>query len=498
MRDHVVVYFNGQRCVVRGVEAFLTLSELLRERRRLVGTKVVCAEGDCGACSVLVGEPRKNGAGAALDYRPIDACITFPYQVDGYHVVTVEGLRGVAAGDLHPVQRALVDAYGSQCGFCTPGFVIALAGLFEDCAGDPPSGHQVRRALAGNLCRCTGYWQIFEAAQRVDAAGAPRLDALYHDEAMLAELQERGHEAVLVEHGERRVFVPDGLECALQWRAEHPAATVVAGATDLAVARNKGKRRLDTVLALSQRLPGFGDVGLDAGGLRAGAGATLNRLLRLLDGGGPAGALGDLARVLETFGAVQIRHHATLGGNVINASPIADTLPFLYVTEAILVVQSRRGTRRIPIGEFYTGYKRFDLRDDELLVAIEVPPLPAGATLHLFKMSRRRDLDIASFTAGALREWRHDAVASARLAMGGVGETVRRLPHTEALLAGRRFDLEAARAAGRRARAEIAPISDVRGSAEYRLQLAENTLVRIHHQRAAERAETPLPSTAVA
>ena len=491
-RDHLLFYLNGERRRVAGPAVFGTLTEYLRDDLRLVGTKVVCAEGDCGACSVLVGRPR----GDRLEYRPIDACIAFLHQLDASHVVTVEGLaRG---GRLHPVQQAMIDGYGSQCGFCTPGIVMALAGLFEERSASGADGSlsdaQVRQALTGNLCRCTGYWQILESVAAVDAAAVPRVADLYEEPAMLAELRAAAREPVhiatpavatpafaaaavatpAVAAAPRELFLADTLDAACRFKAEHPDCLVVAGATDVAVRRNKGALEPDRVLALGPRLPGFADAAIEGGVLRAGAGATWARLLELA-----AGAVPELARILERFGAPQIRNAATVGGNLANASPIADSLPFLYVAGAVLELHGRTGARRVPIESFYRGYKTIDLAPDELIASVEVPLPSPEEELRLFKLSRRRALDISTFTAAILLRREGGAVASARLAYGGVGPTVARLHRTEAFLAGRRFDLDTLRRAGAIAASEVTPWTDVRGSEAYRRKLAENVLLKL-------------------
>ncbi len=464
MRDHLVFYLNGQRRRVGGAAAFSTLTEYLRDELRLVGTKVVCAEGDCGACSVLVGRP----AGDRLEYAPMDACIAFLHQLDASHVVTVEGLA--RDGALHPVQRAMIDGYGSQCGFCTPGIVVALAGHFE--AG----GASARRALTGNLCRCTGYWQILESAATVDPATVPRLAELYPEAAMLDELRAAASDEVRIGASPRDLYLPVDLDAACRFKAEHPDCLVVAGATDVAVRRNKGAPEPSAVLALGCRIPKFVEARIEGDSLHAGAGATWSRLLELTSARVP-----ELATILERFGAPQIRNAATIGGNVANASPIADSLPFLYVMGAVLELAGPEGRRRVPIESFHRGYKKLDLAPGELIASLEIPLPERGEDLRLYKMSRRRALDIATFTAAVLMRRSGDAIASVRLAYGGVGPTVVRLPRAEAFLAGRPFTADTMRRAGAIAAGETTPWTDVRGSETYRRRLAENVLVRFFH-----------------
>ncbi len=475
MRDHLVLWVNGVRREVRGGDAFLTLSDWLRDRLGLVGTKIMCAEGDCGACTVLVAEPTATGRPR---YLPIDSCIRFLFQVDGCHVVTVDGLA--RDGDLAPVQQAMIDCHGSQCGFCTPGFVMALAGACHARA----AGEQLdwRKELAGNLCRCTGYVSIFEAA---DGAGreADWLATRFADEAWMQEGVRRRRESLAV-HGHldgvaMRATCPASLDEALAARME-PEARVVAGATDLGVLWNKRKLRPRHWLDLSRvsELCGIA-VEESTGGstLLAGPLATWTDMLRVC-----SERCGEAVAVLESFGGPQIRHVGTLGGNIVNGSPIADSLPLLFVLEATLDLASAAGTRSVPIHSFYKGYKHLDLGGDELLVRVRMPLPGPDSLLRLVKVSRRRDLDISTFTSAILVRRSGDRIERARIAYGGVGPTVVRMHDTEATLAGQPFTEATFRRAGDVAAGEIRPLTDVRGSADYRLELARSVLLKFFHE----------------
>jgi xanthine dehydrogenase small subunit len=480
MRDHLSFWVNGVRREVRGGDAFLTLSDYLRGRLGLVGTKIVCSEGDCGACTVLVANPADAGGPRFL---PIDSCIRFVFQVDGCHVVTVEGMA--RDGELSPAQQAMVDCHGSQCGFCTPGFVMALAGARHDPAGRESAGIDWRRELAGNLCRCTGYVSIFEAAERTAAAPdwlAARFPATdWADEGRRLRgdaLDVRGE----LDGVERRVCCPASLAEALERRGRDREARVVAGATDLGVLWNKGRLRPRHWLDLS-RVADLGGIAVEESGdgavLVAGALASWTACLdACLD------RCREFVPILEAFGGPQIRHVGTLGGNIVNGSPIADSLPLLFALEATLELASSAGTRQVPIDRFFTGYKRLDLRPDELLVRVRMPLPDEADVLRLTKVSRRRDLDISTFTSAIRVRLDGGRIAAATVAYGGVGPTVIRLRGTESFLVGRPFSADTFRLAGDRAVAEIEPLSDVRGSADYRLQLARNVLLRFFHEQA--------------
>lgn len=471
MRDYVLFYVNGRRYRIGGETVFWSLAEFLRHELRLMGTKVVCAEGDCGACTVLVG--RLDGA--RLRYETVDACIYFPHQLDGTQVVTVEGLRN--EGRLSPVQQAMVDRHGSQCGYCTPGFVMALTGVLEEKADG--NSQDLRLALTGNLCRCTGYLPILEAGAAVDAAAWVPLGRQYDSPGLMDDL--RRHEAlpVLVETalggaGRRVFYAPRKLEDALAFKARHPGAVIVAGATELGVLRNKKGLEPATLLSLA-RVPGLADIVGENGHLVIGANVTWTQLERFA-----RETLPEFYRIIIRFGSPQIRNVSTLAANVANGSPIADALPFLFVTEAELELLSERGSRRVRVDQFYKGYKVKDLAPDEIIGRVIVPLPAADDLLKLYKVSRRNDLDIATFGAGIRLKRAGDVITRAYVALSGVGPTVARLPATEAFLQGKLFVEETFREAGRVARAEVKPIGDVRGAREFRSQLAENMLLKFY------------------
>ncbi|MEM9187155.1 MAG: FAD binding domain-containing protein [Planctomycetota bacterium] len=486
-RDRVVFYLNGQRREACGGDAVLSVSDYLRHRCGLVGTKIVCAEGDCGSCTVLVG---RLASEQHLRYQPIDSCIQFVFQLDGAHLVTVDGLSG--DGELTAVQRAMVDCHGSQCGFCTPGFVMAMTALAEAGAGEPFSEEAYCEGLTGNLCRCTGYSQIVEAGQQAWGADAGRLDARFPPAEIAGELAPLADRAFDVADpaGGGRVYSPVELEDALRFRSDHPGCCVVAGATDLGVQRNKGKTLPGVMLDLSRvaSLDEFTVLDNESQGPTLAAGA-LSTWADLLDWS--RGELPEFAKTLSVFGSPQIRHAGTLGGNIVNASPIADSLPLLYVMDAQLVVASSGGNRAVAITDFYRGYKDIDLRPDELLTEVLVPLPAGGELLKLSKVSRRRDMDISTFTAAIRMTLDGETIASASLAYGAVGPTVLRLPQTESMLVGQPFTEATMLAAGDAAVEEITPLSDVRGSADYRLQLARNVLLKFYAERTAELFQSP-------
>ncbi len=458
MRDTVLVHVNGVPHRIGGAQAFETVARFLRYGARATGTKIVCEEGDCGACTVLVGR-RENGG---LRYRPVNSCIQFLYQLDCAHVVTVEGLT--RNGAITPLQDSMVRCHGAQCGYCTPGFVMAMAGMFETIGH--PTATDVRCALTGNLCRCTGYESIIKAA--LDVEEQPRIEALYPSEPILAAIAEVEREPVRIANFFKPVSVAD----AVAFKNEK---TVIAqGATDFGVWCTKRNFVADSVLSLDA-LEGMGDIEIDEGTLVVGGRVSLAQFESVARDLVP-----ELGAIMDRFGSPQIKNAGTLAGNIANASPIADTLPFLFVTDARLELIGIAGARIVGIREFYIGYKKLDLRADELIARILIPLPRDGETLRLYKVSKRSHLDISTFTAAMLMRRTNGYIDSMRVAYGGVGPMVLRLRKTEEFLAGKPVSRETFSAAGEVARGEIAPISDVRGSKEMRLQLAENIFTKFY------------------
>jgi len=460
VRDHILLHINGEPHRIRGKQAFETLSRYLRYDLGATGTKIVCEEGDCGACTVLVGR-RENGG---LRYRSINSCIHFLFQLDCAHIVTVEGLaRG---GELTPVQDAMVRCHGAQCGYCTPGFITAMAGIFED--NEHPTAADVRCALTGNLCRCTGYEPIIKAALEVKSQ--PKVEELYPSEPILREIARVDREPVRIENFAR----PIDLESACRFKSEHPKTVIVQGATDFGVWSNKRGFVAEALLSLDA-IEGLGDIRIDGKTLVVGGRVSLAQFESTVRDLVP-----QLAPIMDRFGSPQIKNAGTLAGNIANASPIADTLPFLFVTNATLELTGQSGARTVAVRDFYKGYKTLDLHPDEIITRIHIP-LPAdGETLRLYKISKRSHLDISSFTAAMLMKRNDGHIDSIRIAYGGVAPVVLRLTKTEDFLAGRAFEKSSFVAAGEVALSEIAPISDVRGTKDYRLQLATNVLEKFY------------------
>ena len=417
----------------------VTLLDWLREARGLTGTKEGCNEGDCGACSVIV----TDGSGA----RALNACILFMPQLHGKAVRTVEGLQS-ADGTLHPVQAQMIAHHGSQCGFCTPGFVVTMAAAHLNGARDH------RTELAGNLCRCTGYAPILRAAEAAqDAAVPPHMHDAPLDAPPLPAL-------------------PESVDALARWYLENPTGTLIAGATDVGLWVTK---RLDTLgpVAFLHRCADLRDIAVGRETIRIGAATTLAEMGRVL---GPL--YPGLAELIRRYGSAQVRNAATIGGNVANGSPIGDGSPALIALGACLHLRRGAERRAIPLEAFFLDYGKQDLRESEFVEALTVPR--AGDHLRCYKLSKRFDQDISAVCGCFWIRRDGDTVSEVRLAFGGMAGTPRRAAAAEAGLLGqpwtaRNVDM-AAEALGR----DFTPLSDMRASAHYRLKAAQNMLRRAY------------------
>ena len=467
MRDHVLIYVNGKRHEVRGERVFQPLSSFLRYDLGLTGTKVVCSEGDCGSCAILLGRPDAPPAG--ISYRAITSCIQFVYQLDGTHVVTVEALK--SEGKLNPLQESFVRCQGAQCGFCTPGFVVSLCGMLEESEKLDDAG--VRAGLTGNLCRCTGYEAILKSALEMSGS-VRRIDDLFPPDSMVNDLRAAKGKPVTITSGRRTFFKPVTVAEATKLKAEHPTCVLIAGGTDVGVQVNKGMRDPDVIMSLVD-LSELRGIALDNGDLVVGALATLGELERRTEQLVP-----EFGRMMWRHGSPLIRNAGTLAGNIANGSPIGDTMPALMVLNATVELTGQRGPRRVNMNDFYTGYRQTVMTADELITRVFIPLPSTRDDFRLYKISKRHDLDISSFTAAFWMRRENGVVAEIRIAYGGVGPVIYRLRKTEAALAGKPFTEAEIEAVTEIARSEITPISDVRGAADYRLLLAENILRKFY------------------
>ena len=462
-RSDIRFLLNGAEMRLERVKAHETLLDFLRLNQRLTGTKEGCAEGDCGACTVLVG--RLDGG--TLRYEPVNACIRFLATVDGCHVVTIEHMRG-ADGGLHPVQQAMVEHHGSQCGFCTPGIVMALYALWM--ANPAPNEAEVEEALQGNLCRCTGYEPIVRAAMRAGEHGVPSGDALVAERADVTARLEglRDGARVVLDDG----YLPADVDDFAALYEEHPEATIVAGATDVGLWVTKFLREISPAIFIGH-LEDLRRIEAGKDEIRIGAGASYSDAApELLE------AFPHLAAYWSRIAGWQVRNAGTIGGNIANGSPIGDTPPVLIALGAQLVLRRGAARRELPLEAFFLEYGKQDRAKGEMVEAVIVPRAAPGQHLAAYKISKRRDEDISSVAAGFAVTVENGAISAARLAFGGMAGVPKRAERAEAALVGARFEAASFEAAAEALRGDFEPLSDWRASADYRMLAAQNLIRR--------------------
>ncbi len=480
LRNHIVFYLNGKCHEVAGERAGWMLADYLRYDRGLTGTKIVCAEGDCGACTVLRHFPRPlRGGQGGVAFLPMNACIATVAQMDGSSIITVDAL---AEGEkLSPPQRSMMECHGSQCGFCTPGFVMALTGLVEKRLRrkdrGPVSAQEAKNALTGNLCRCTGYQPIVDAATALDIKQCASVEERFWSLAQERDLRKVLSSPVALEAGEFSFYAPRTLKEAAAYLKRHRDARILSAGTDLGVAHNKRKLRLTRVVSLHLigALHEMKKTGKSR--LKVGARVTLTELRQAVKSSVP-----EFARFLDLFASPQIKNVATLAGNVGNASPIADTPPFLLAANATVHLQGPRGKRLVALDQFYVAYRKTAMKVGEFITAIEFDVPRPGERLALYKISQRKDLDISAVNAAFRATWGKKGITNLRIAFGGVAATPLRLKKTERVLQGKALSAETLALAVATMHNEVTPLSDLRGSAAFRRVLCESLLLKFFHE----------------
>jgi xanthine dehydrogenase small subunit len=463
-RDSLRFRFRGGDVALQRFSPRATVLDWLREERGAKGTKEGCAEGDCGACTVVLARLRDG----RLAYEPFNACILLLGQLDGVELMTIEDLAG--GGELHPLQQAMVDYHGSQCGFCTPGIVMSLFAAYQ--SDRPMTYAALCDQLAGNLCRCTGYRPILAAALKTcNGAPADRFAATSGERAAaLAALAD--NRDVLV--GDEAVFfaAPASIDSLAALYARFPDATLVSGATDVGLWITKQLRDLKRVIWLG-RVAGLDGVSESAGGaLSIGAGVTLADSMPRL------GAIhADLSELLRRFGSKQVRASGTVGGNIANGSPIGDLAPALIALGGRVVLRKGARTRVLPLEDFFLAYGKQDREPGEFVVAVEAPRLASHQRYRAFKVSKRFDEDISAVMLAARFDLDGRKIASARVACGGMAATPKRAAKAERALVGASLDEPATWQFARKAVDEdFTPLTDMRATAAYRKTVAANLL----------------------
>ncbi|MET0744389.1 MAG: xanthine dehydrogenase small subunit [Microvirga sp.] len=458
---------QGREIEVAGFHPRTTFLDYLRLQERSLGTKEGCAEGDCGACTIALGRVRDG----RLSYEPVNACILLLGQADGAEIVTVDDLATLDG--LHPVQAALVEHHGSQCGFCTPGIVMSLFTLYHEGAR-PITRQVVNDALAGNLCRCTGYRPIMDAALAA-CADAPR-DAYTADKAIRAlhvTAMAEDRRDVMVGGGARFFAAPASEDALAALYAANPDATLVAGCTDVGLWVTKGMAELDRIIWLG-RIPELAGIEADGEALSLGATATHAQAHAALASIDP-----DLGEILRRFGSAQVRATGTVGGSIANGSPIGDLAPALIALGATLELRRGGDTRSLPVEAFFLAYRRQDRAPGEYVRRLVVPRLRPDEVFRAYKVSKRFDEDISAVLGAFRLTLAGRRVAAARIGFGGMAGIPKRAEATEAALAGALLDDPSSWEPGLEAIGrDFQPLSDHRASAAYRSVVARNLLLK--------------------
>lgn len=466
-RTDIRFLLNGADVAIEEVPADRTLLDYLRLERRLTGTKEGCAEGDCGACTVLVGRLQDG----VLKYETVNACIRFLASLNGCHVVTIEHLRG-EAGKLHPIQQAMVDFHGSQCGFCTPGFVMSLYALWME--NPTPTETEVETAIQGNLCRCTGYQPIVAAAVAANEYGTPANDFLNTEREEITRRLTALDDGLRIVAGpeDNQAIVPANVDDFADVLLAHPDATIVAGATDVGLWVTKFMRPIGPAIFINH-LDDLKTVRMSEATLEIGAGVTYTEAQ-----GSIVEAFPHLEAYWDRIAGQQVRNMGTIGGNIANGSPIGDTPPVLIALGATITLRKGADRRSQPLEDFFIEYGKQDRAAGEFVESIVIPRPQAGQLDAAYKISKRRDEDISSVAAGFSVTVEDGVISDCRIAFGGMAGIPQRAAGAEAALKGQPWSEAAFAAAGKALEADFTPLTDWRASADYRTRVARNLLQR--------------------
>ncbi|WP_299850236.1 xanthine dehydrogenase small subunit [uncultured Roseovarius sp.] len=476
-RHEIRFVLNDTEKSVANVSASQTLLDYLRLDQRLTGTKEGCAEGDCGACTILVGRLHDG----VLKYEAVNACIRFLASLDGCHIVTVEHLVG-PEGRLHPVQQAMVEHHGSQCGFCTPGFVMSLYALWMEISD--PSEREIETALQGNLCRCTGYEPIIRAAQAVSQHGTPASDHLNrersHNTSMLKALRDGSR--VVTGPKDNRAILPANADDFAALLVEHPDATIVAGATDVGLWVTKFLRPISPAIFIGH-LDDLKTTKIGETHMIIGAGVTYSEFGPLV-----AKHFPFLSDYWNRIAGWQVRNMGTIGGNIANGSPIGDTPPVLIALGAEVTLRRGSDRRTLLLEDFFVDYGKQDRAAGEFVESIRIPLPHSGQLDAAYKISKRRDEDISSVAVGISVKVEGDRISEARVVFGGMAATPKRAASAEAALVGQPWSEATFDTAAEALPRDFAPLSDWRASSNYRMRAAQNLLRRffLEHDGAAD------------
>ena len=480
---------DGVVTTIRDMDPNMTVLNFLRDELHRTGTKEGCAEGDCGACTVVLSELYGN----RVRYRAINSCIQFLPTLDGKELITVENLKG-PDGTLHPVQRAMVECHGSQCGFCTPGIVMSLFALYK--SEREPSRHRINDALAGNLCRCTGYRPVIAAAERMHRIGRELADEDQHwmncsfssssDDPVVGEreayerlrsIQRRetlAYTGPALNGGERRYHAPVDVTELAALVKRHEDARILAGGTDIGLWVTKGHRDLNTIIYVGD-VKTLKQINVTGAHIEVGAAVALSDVSDVV-----ATYYPDMGELFRRFGSPPIRNAATLAGNIANGSPIGDSMPGLIALGTTLILRRGDETREIPLDEFYLGYQQTALAQGEFVERVRIPLGTPDRHFRVYKISKRFDQDIAAVCGAYCVTLDGNTVRDVRICYGGMAPIPLRATHCEQALLGKEWNESSVTDALSALDKDYTPISDMRATATYRQHVAKNLLRKFH------------------
>ena len=468
VRDYLTFILNGETQKVDNISGDMTLLKWLRDQKSLVGSKEGCAEGDCGACTVAIAQTDNSGN---LTWRSVNACIVFMGMLEGCAVITVEGLNGPKS-ELHPCQKALIDFHGSQCGFCTPGFVMSLFTAWSNKHG--LMAEDIDDTLAGNLCRCTGYRPIVEAGLSLKTAKQPQWE-LDRNEVLKQELLKiKSSEPVEITDGKNAFFVPTSHEDFSKTYADLPGSTIVSGATDVGLWVTKQNRNLPNMI-WTGRVEEFNQISDEKEFIIIRPAITHQEAMEKLGNKWPT-----INALWKRFGSVQVRNSGTVCGNLANGSPIGDLPPALIALGSIIELTNRNEKRKLPLEEFFIEYGSQDCHAGEYVSGVFVPK-KAQDNFRCYKLSKRFDQDISAVMMGANITLENSRIKNAVICFGGMAGTPKRASKVETALVDQAFDPKSFIKAAKKINEDFDPLTDVRGSADYRLKAAQNLLMKYGH-----------------
>lgn len=465
----IKVLVNGEIREIDDIAPNLSVLDWLRTNAGLAGTKEGCASGDCGACTVAVGDT----SGGVIQYQSVNACLMLMGNLHGKHLITVDALASAKTPTLetlHPVQRAMVECHGSQCGFCTPGFIMSMFALYES---EPayPGRDKVIEALGGNLCRCTGYRPIIEACERM--YHYPR-EA--HSLRVAAEAFFNRHTQLptgTLNYNGQSFFLPQTQAELLSLTAQYPQAKLIAGGTDLSLEFTQTLKEYDVIISVAQ-VAEMKSYQVKDGKIRIGAALPYTQFLAPLCEHYP-----ELHEMFERLGSRQIRNAGTLGGSLGNASPIGDPAPAFIALGSQVEVASKSETRLVALDEFFAGYRQTVLQPGELITAIVLPERKPNLQLHCYKISKRMEDDISAVLFALAFELTDGVIESVKSGFGGMAATPKSAQQFEQALTGKAFTQENLQQAGEALGLDFKPMSDVRATSDYRLEVCKNLLERV-------------------